>query len=291
MGVDAGAARFLMNSLTTDVLLIVAAFVLTAAHFYAEPLRWKAYLPPNHRWPVLRDLFFSTSLASYLLPFKLGIPIRAFLAVRVTGLSVTELGALMATDAMVTLSTWVALTLVVGGGGLLPQLPHFRTSWLLLAALVVVVLGVGLWQWSAKLRRALVTFLAALVRAPSKVLAALCVNTLDVLSYGLRHALIAVAIGLDPSRWAVWAALGIVATCSGILSGMPMGLVGYDAALMVSCTAAGATPAQAASILVINRALSLVAAGVLGVPAGHRMGISGGIVTMWRKFREMARAR
>ena len=132
------------------------------------------------------------------------------------------------------------------------------------------------------------TFASELTRVPKRIGFALVIAVIDVLSYGLRHALLAIALGLDPSLWMTWSALGIVATFAGIASGMPMGLIGYDATLILLFSASGAAPAEAALVVASNRGLSLVTAAILGAPAAHRLGLGTGVVGFLKKLKEMA---
>ena len=131
-------------------------------------------------------------------------------------------------------------------------------------------------------------FLGVIKHKPSRMGVAITVTAVDVLGYGLRHVLIAVAFGLDPLLWSSWATMGIVATFAGIISGMPMGLLGYDATLTLLFNTLGTNPMQIALVLVCNRGMSLAAASVLGFPAAHRLGLGGGIIRLWRRFREIA---
>ena len=114
----------------------LGAIALTAAHFYAEPIRWqRAYFNGTYGWSKVRDLFLSTSLASYLLPFKLGIPLRLLLSARVTGMGVKDLGLIMAADAIVVLLAWSVVTLLVGGYRVVDLLP-IEQSWRMPALLI-----------------------------------------------------------------------------------------------------------------------------------------------------------
>src|ERR1700712_4568579 len=98
------------------VAMAFCAFLATVLHFYAEPLRWQRYyLGSADRWRSVRDLFMSTSLASYLLPFKLGLPLRLVLCARVLQRPNGEIGLIMAIDAMITLLVWGGVAVLAGG--------------------------------------------------------------------------------------------------------------------------------------------------------------------------------
>jgi uncharacterized membrane protein YbhN (UPF0104 family) len=113
----------------------------------------------------------------------------------------------------------------------------------------------------------------------------------DVFSYGLRHALLCLLIMGDAKDMIVSAAIGIMATFAGIISGLPMGLVGYDATLVALFAVIGIHPEQALLIAVTNRALSLVSAALLGIPAAMRLGLGSTVGSIIRRIREVANAR
>ncbi|KRB39514.1 hypothetical protein ASD82_10915 [Rhodanobacter sp. Root179] len=85
--------------------------------------------------------------------------------------------------------------------------------------------------------------------------------------------------------------IGIIATFAGIVSGLPMGLVGYDATLVALLTLVGVPPEQALLIALINRALNLASAAMLGIPAAMRLGLGSSVGSIIRKFREIAHDR
>ncbi|MDI3260690.1 MAG: hypothetical protein QJR02_13470 [Sinobacteraceae bacterium] len=271
------------------LLALLGAGALTTAHFYAEPLRWaQAYLARRYAWQRIRDLYLATALASYLLPFKMGIPLRVGLALQVTRLDPGSLVALMAADGFIMLSCWSGIALAVGGVQAHSLLPRVDPAWLILA---VFILGLslasfGYVRWRKRASDAPRFFGCGVGAVPI----AIAIGVVDVLSYGPRHGLIALGMGLDPMRFWTWSALGIIATFSGILSGLPMGLLGYDGVLLASYTAAGAEPSKAVLVLLCNRLLSFAVAAGLGVPAARRLGIGAGIHQYWRRLREMVRA-
>jgi uncharacterized membrane protein YbhN (UPF0104 family) len=113
----------------------------------------------------------------------------------------------------------------------------------------------------------------------------------DVLSYGLRHAMLLLLVTDNFRDMWIGGSIGIIATFAGIVSGLPMGLVGYDATLFALLTLVGVRPEQALLIALINRALNLAAAAMLGIPAAMRLGLGSSVGSIIRKFREIAHDR
>ncbi len=274
-----------------QVGMLLIALALTVGHFYAEPARWRLAYVREKSWQSTRDLFFATSLASYLLPFKLGIPLRLVLSSRVLAIGASRLATVVAIDTAVTLAAWGSIALVAGGKSAVDLLSgvalRSQTLWVAGGAVALALLALCL----GRVRRAVYTLWTSVRESPKEVVAALALAMIDVLSYGPRHAAIAIAIGLSPDRWGVWASCGIVATFAGIASGMPMGLVGYDATLMLLLGATGVDSSQALIIVAINRVMSIASAVLLGLPAAYRLGLGGGMVAVFRRMREMARGR
>ena len=87
--------------LTAYVLLAAACLLVTVAHFVMEPLRWnRCYLSTASTFDRrhVRDALFCTALATYLLPFKLGIPLRVVLLRRQGRLTLHFIGIVVALD-------------------------------------------------------------------------------------------------------------------------------------------------------------------------------------------------
>jgi hypothetical protein len=272
-------------------VMLAIGFALTVVHFYAEPLRWRQAYVRDSSWQSTRDIFLSTSLASYLLPFKLGMPLRILLCSRILAIGAPRLAAIIAVDSVVILGAWGAIALLVGADEAIELVRATKVpwaGWLAVGAVLALALAA---LYSQRLRVAAMALLDTARSMPRRLATAIGVAGMDVLTYGPRHAAIAIAVGLPSSRWEEWASFGIVATFAGIISGMPMGLVGYDATLMLLLGSAGVDPGQGLLIIAINRAMSIAAAFLLGVPAARRIGMGEGVAAVYRKVREMARGR
>ena len=265
------------------------ALAVTAAHFFAEPMRWRLSYLPNEAAPAstIRDVFLCASLASYILPFKLGVPLRVLLVRHFAGVKLADIGVLIAADSILTLSVWGAFTMAGWGVGRGAMAAYWPSSWTL-PAMLGLVLAVLVAASFSRIRSSGFSFLVLLKRDPMRLVLAILIMTFDVMGYGLRHALFAAAVGVDPSLLFGCAVAGVVATFAGMLSGMPMGLLGYDAALLVLFTLQGVGPGETAVVIILNRAMSILCAVALGMPAASRLGLGRGVLEITRKLRSMA---
>ena len=278
------------------LVLLLLCFVVTIAHFVVEPLRWnRCYLPEDTLLQLrrnVRDAFFCTALATYLLPFKLGIPLRVVLLRQSGGLAVQTLAVLMTLDGLVSLIMWSAVTAVTAWLAALHWNPPWYIWLVALTAALTCVLIVALrralgLRWLSQMRDAL----ALLDRPWRRVCCSAAILFADVVSYGVRHALIVLLVTGDFKNMLIGGVAGITATFAGIVSGLPMGLVGYDASLIAVLTLAGIRPDQALLVALINRGLNLAAAAVLGIPAAMRLGLGSNIGSIVKRFREIGNAK
>jgi len=227
-------------------------------------------------------------LATYLLPFKLGIPLRIGMLRHRAGLELPFIGAVLAVDAVISLCVWVTATLLFVWISAL----HWQSPWFLwaggacmLAALFAIVIMRG--RSAGNLLRRWHSVAGLINGAWRRAGISAVLVTTDVGSYWLRHALlIFLAIG-SPRLMVVGGASGVVATFAGIVSGMPMGLLGYDATLVALLGAAGVRIEHALIVVAINRGLNIIAATIVGLPAGIRIGIGTGVMSTIRGLREV----
>jgi uncharacterized membrane protein YbhN (UPF0104 family) len=274
--------------------LLAIAFVITLAHFVMEPWRWSiCYMtasPQPGQRSRTRDVFFATALASYLLPFKLGVPLRMMLLNRVLGLTYAHIGVVIGIDGLISLVVWITSAAIAGWR----LAVHWFSPWYLAGALGVLAIGaialllgrtrrVGL----AHIRDVLMT----LDRPMRRVTLAGGILVLDIASYALRHAALVWLVTGDALRAPTGAAAGVVATFAGIVSGLPLGLVGYDATLVALLSVSGVPPAEALAIALVNRLLNIGAAALLGIPASMRLGLGSGLSSIHARLRELARGK
>jgi uncharacterized membrane protein YbhN (UPF0104 family) len=281
-----------MIELAGAIVLFAGCLAMTLAHFLMEPVRWiYSYLPANFARQGragIRDALFCTALATYILPFKLGIPLRIVLLRRNGELTLHFLGVVIALDGLISLCTWsVSTAACIWLAALSWTPPWYVWTVVVVAAasclVAIVVLRNLRLRWLARLRDALV-----MLDQPWKRIArSTVILFLDILSYGVRHALILLLITRDPKTMLEGGAIGIVATFAGIVSGLPMGLVGYDATLIALLALVGVRPEQALEVALLNRALNMGSAALLGIPAAIRLGLGSSVGSVIKRFREI----
>ena len=259
----------------TTLLLL---FMLYASHFVAEPLRWLLYA--GH--PLVREAqggaattdrfvpagvfacFNVTALLSYSLPLKLGLPIRLYLLSHTLRLGHGVIMRLMGVDAVLTLCCWAAIAILsllmlpAVADLLLQQVdPLVVAVALTAAALLAAVL---LWRKGRSL-------LAALQSTPPVLAVWVCASLfVDILLYGVRHAVLADLMHFDVAGYQVFM-IGIVATFTGIVSTLPMGLGAYDATLVALLALFGIDVEAALLLAIANRLGMILTSIVLGLPS------------------------
>lgn len=285
-------AVFTWLSATVGVL----AFLVALLHFTLEPLRWKtSYLPVHSDSEAIasvRDALYCTALATYLLPFKLGIPLRVALLRSRAKLDLHFIGVVIALDGLISLFAWSVLTAASIWIAALHWHPPAFVWWLGVAGMIVLGMIVVVQprlrgRWLHRWRDAL----ALLDRPWHRVAVATGILAGDVVGYGVRHALLVFLLTGEVRLMLVGGATGVVATFAGIVSGLPMGLVGYDATLIALLTTTGVPMSQSVWIALINRGLNLVSAAVLGLPAAFRLRLGSGVSSILHKLWNLAHDR
>lgn len=272
-----------------DAALLVAATLLVALHFVAEPWRWlRVYGAGRDRAGDLFATFFASALASYLLPFKLGIPLRLALLARTlredTGVLLRWIG----WDGAAALAAWLALSgagvaLLLRRGLAWPQAAQ-PGRMALVVALALLAGAVVFALWHRSRRRANAAPSRPMLPSRGVAVAAFGWCAADVATYALRHAALFAVVAPQCDALAC-AAVGVVATFAGIASGLPLGLVGYDAALVALTVLVGGSAEQGAGVAVINRGMNLGVAFALGIPAGMRLGLGASPLAVVRRLR------
>lgn len=274
-------------------LIGLSAGLVTILHFVMEPMRWRAaYLPAGTAEDTagkVRDVLFCTALATYLLPFKLGIPFRIGLLRHRAALGMNYIAAVLALDGMISLCVWAACTAFFAWVAAL----HWHPPWYLwlgimlagLIGLAVIASAKHVTQKFVQRWHAAVVVMDRLWRRSGIAMGLLVV---DVGSYWLRHVLLVLLVTKDTNALMMGGASGVVATFAGIISGMPMGLLGYDATLVALLSAVGVRVDQSILVVALNRGMNLAAAAIVGIPAGMRLGLGDGLISILRKLREIA---
>lgn len=278
----------------SQILFGLFAFCTTCLHFVFEPLRWNKYLQ-NHLNPVqsgvLNSVFYATALASYMAPFKLGLPFRIYFIKKYLEMPAINAVSWQAVDSALSIAIWTicgALSAIMLSMKFIPI--GINASSLAVPAIIFAITAVSL---VFAFRSHLVTFFVGLddIRRRTDFLAPTLILLTDVLSYGIRHVFIAVMFGISGVSYIFIAAAGIFSIFTGMLSGLPMGLLGYDAMLSVLLIANGVSPIMVAKIILANRLMTIVAAVILGVPAFAKLGFGNNIMSIFKKIRSIASGR
>ncbi len=258
------------------------AYVFGVFHFLAEPYRWFIYTKnlSENTYNSFFNIFSFTALASYMLPFKLGLPFRIYLLQKVKELNAGMVMALLVLDGLIYYAGWgiAALVGVVVGA----------TTYLNVEQLSVVsglaVASVGLlwfifYKYSHYLPDNVLKKLAkvktslSVIRElkKSQFMMSFLVVTADIGSQIFRHYAIFMMLGVSLSLIQI-AMIVCISIFTGIISMMPMGLVGYDATLILLAQQAGVPLEQALLIPLVNRFISLSLSALLGIWGGMKLG-------------------
>jgi uncharacterized membrane protein YbhN (UPF0104 family) len=266
-----------MNPAATWKIAGVLSAVLF--HFAMEPLRWVVYLGREKKgaFSSLVYIFSSTAFFSYVLPAKLGIPLRFWLIKESKRTSAAVAGLFMAADSVLAMSAWAVASLALGGNFavqiILHNLERLRQgvfSWIVVAGLVGIAILIFAWRpkWNS-LRQRLKFSLRSL--GARQAIAVTALFALDIFSYVLRHAIILDMLSVRNLGWHTISTLTVISIFAGFVSMMPMGLVGYDATIIFILTQNGVSVETAAMVPVINRLANLFVSVVVGIPSAYKL--------------------
>lgn len=287
----------------TEWMYVLPLFLVTLVHFLAEPWRWYFYLKPVARvaYVPLFHVFSLTALLSYALPIKLGTPARIFLLERQTGLGYAVVSSGLVVDGLLYYGGWAlcaALALpVVMSHGLGPDiLPG------LVAAGMALVLVVALTMhyfprlippsWRERIKARFSASVAAFHAfhsglTPRVLLGAMLIVLVDILFQAVRHGLI-LSLLSHPLPWLLAGAIAVISVFVGLLSMMPMGLGGYDLALVALLVAAGVPVELAVTVAVINRIAGIAVSVVLGLWAARQLRLNPFDRAWWGRLRRQS---
>lgn len=268
------------------VLPFLLAVVL---HFLAEPLRWCFYVRRDGvpSYTLLLNIFSLTAFLSYMLPAKLGIPVRIMLLRSKAGLGVLKITGILVLDGLVFYALWGLLALA-GLGVVSRELEVSRDfqvgAAVVLGALILVLAGIALLsrlRFGALLPRLRARFADRLSRlrevrswlTARRMGAAVSVMGVDIASHVLRHVAMLAMLG-HPLPLTTVAAIAIISIFAGLVSLMPMGLGGYDVTLVLLLTQADVPPEVGISVVVVNRLGAVAVSALLGVAGGYALGLN-----------------
>ncbi len=258
------------------------AYLFGVFHFLSEPYRWFIYTrkTSNNTFKSFFYIFSFTALASYMLPFKLGLPFRIYLLQKVRNMNAGAVMALLVLDGIIYYVGW--------GGAALVSIVYGATTYLNIKQLIIITcLGliciVLSWivykKYSSSLPDKLLTKIEKLKHSlliireleKSQYIASFVVVATDISSQVFRHYAIFMMLGVTIS-FAQVAVIASISIFTGIISMMPMGLVGYDATFILLAQQAGVPMEQALLIPLINRFISLSLSGLFGIWGALKLG-------------------
>ncbi len=273
-----------------DAAWLLPLAIIVLIHYFAEPARWRIYLGkklPKGNYLCLFHIFSVTAMVGYMLPAKLGLPLRIVLLRRQFDLALANTVALLAFDGTVYYAGWAAAALLgipwLVGLGWTEQKAILSAGILLLFSIVI---GVAIYRYPQivpiglrlRMRALMERFrigLDTISHATSwtAILASLAITGADIMSHVVRHGVLLAMFG----HALAWPALFATSTASiffGLISLMPMGLGGYDLAIVLLLTQQGIPATDAVAIALANR-LANVAVGIfLGIVGGTNLGMN-----------------
>ncbi|MBW1726424.1 MAG: flippase-like domain-containing protein [Deltaproteobacteria bacterium] len=267
---------------------------LVSIHFFAEPFRWAVYLRSKNKEVLfsLIYIFSSTAFFSYILPAKLGIPLRFWLLKSYQKLSAATISVYMLADSTMSIVLWALASFIFGGHFAfdiikqsLKRLEQVNTSLVVL----IILGGMGLFfllvprRQKKNIHKNLKEVFCKLNwhQAAGIVL----LFSLDIASYVLRHALIIVMVGGPYLEWRSIIAITVLSIFAGFISAMPMGLIGYDATIVLLLMQQGMSVEAAVSVPMINRAANLLVSVFLGIPSAIKLQIGFNVKELIRKLK------
>ncbi len=250
----------------------VAILLSVSLHFLIEPARWAIYLRNTSLSASYRSCFqilSSSALLSYLLPFKLGIPIRFFMFKKYQHLKSRIVTMYMTIDSTLVLLTWCSATLLLSGSWLMSMniWAHWNLGlWLSFATAILAILITLLLLMNIKIRHLLTIAKETLssIRR-NQLLVAVTLLYVDIAFYALRHAAIFTALSISGLPWEVIIAISTLSIFAGFLTLLPMGLLGYDAAIILLLSQHGVEIEKAMLVPIVNRISTLLVSTTLGV--------------------------
>lgn len=258
------------------------SYLFGAFHFITEPYRWFIYTRniSNNTFKIFFSIFSFTAFASYMLPFKLGLPFRIYLLQKVKSLNAGIVMSLLVLDGLIYYIGWGIAALAGIIYGATTYLNIKQLSVLIFLGLVgIVFLWIILKKYSSLLPNKLLVKIEKIKQSlsvirelkKSQYIASFVVVATDISSQVFRHYAIFMMLGVSISLTQV-AVIASISIFTGIISMMPMGLVGYDATFVLLAQQAGVPIEQALIIPLINRFISLSLSSLLGIWGALKLG-------------------
>ncbi len=270
----------------TEQLIIwgLLSYLFGTFHFLTEPYRWFIYTRniSNITFKNFFSIFSFTAFASYMLPFKLGLPFRIYLLQKVKSLNAGIVMSLLVLDGLIYYGVWgiAASAGIIYGATTYLNIKQLSV-FILLGVIGIALLWIILRKYSGFLPSKLLVKIEKIKQSlsvirelkKSQYIASFMVVVTDISSQVFRHYAIFMMLGVSISLTQV-AVIASISIFTGIISMMPMGLVGYDATFVLLAQQAGVPIEQALLIPLINRFISLSLSGLLGIWGGVKLGLN-----------------
>ena len=273
----------------------VGALLFILIHFLMEPARWIVYTKTKNkqRAAAYFYIFSATAFLSYIMPAKLGIPIRFLLIKKYQQIKTSLIGLFTLIEQAFTLGIWAGASLLLGGSFAVAifreNIEKFKqqfTPVILIGifSFTILFLAIG-WRKRSRLTgggRAIVSALS-----PAQIGATAALFILDVSSYIARHFFILQLLGVTDLPFLTIASASVLSIFAGFVSAMPMGLGGYDATIIFLLTQQGVPLKTAVLAPIINRSANILVSALLGIPSAYKLGLSLNVRSLIKKAKEV----
>lgn len=246
-------------------------------HFLIEPLRWQVYLRTHktHKSRLIYFVFFCTGFLTYVLPAKLGLPLRYWLITRNLNLSGATTAVYLTLDTVLNILVWTIACLSLGG-----NLAHGAVAKNLSVAGYLAVGGILIGVFVVyRVRRNWLDNRFGQLRAafslvnPYSLAITSCLFFLEIAGFVVLHAIILAALSAPFIGWQAIATVTVFSMYAGFLTMLPMGLVGYDASVIFLLRHYDVGMENALMVPLIYRASILLISVGLGLPSSFKLGL------------------
>ena len=276
-----------------NVWLSICILIVVLIHFLIEPARWIIYTKIKNKQQAITFfyIFSATAFFSYIMPAKLGIPIRLWLIKKYQQLKVGVIGLFILVEQTFTMVYWTIASLLLGGNIaiiiILENIERIKKQITPIIIVFVIIIVVALlivsWFKRSLLIRGGRAVISALSLSQINIIAALYI--MDIFSYVVRHFIILLLLGKNDLPFLTVAPIAVISIFAGFISAMPMGLGGYDATIVFFLTKQGMSLKAAILVPVINRAANLLISALIGIPSAYKLGVGLNIKTLMKKVR------
>jgi len=263
-----------------NFIYLIPFFLFIFIHFIAEPIRWSFYLKKskNPLSNAIGHIFFLTAFLSYLLPMKLGLPIRIGLLKKKLKLKIKTISKFLLLDGILYYGSWISIA-CIAGFNLLSKFKNtielsIITSIILIVTsfLIFILFFIKIKKYKDKIStiKPYTIYSSLNKRIISSLL---FITYTDITSHILRHWALLGMVGymLPIEQIFVITAISIF---TGLISMMPMGLGGYDITIVLLLTQASVPLEIAILVPIFNRMGTIFISIIFGLRAAYYLSIN-----------------